>query len=123
MQSNIEVIKYPRLKYRAIISFVCTFLLMLPLILQSPNKILGLVIFSIVVFLAVLVISSLLNIKNNKMKIGFLSLIVFIFLLKTYESYYIAYMPFQKALIVSIVFTAVFALIFRAISIFSENNK
>jgi hypothetical protein len=57
------------------------------------------------------------------MKIGFLSLIVFIFLLKTYESYYIAYMPFQKALIVSIVFTAVFALIFRAISIFSENNK
>ncbi len=122
MQSGVEVVKYPRLKLRVILSFICTFILMLPLILQSPNKILGIVIFSIVVFLAVLVISSLLNIKNNKMKIGFLSLIVLIFVLKTYESYYIAYMVLPKALIVSIVFTAIFALIFRAISLFSENK-
>ncbi len=123
MQSNIEVVKYPRLKLRVISSFVCTFFLMLPLIFQSPNKVIGILIFSTVLFFALLVISSLVNIRNNKFKIVFLSLSALIFVLKTYESYYVAYMPLPKALIVSIVFTAVFALIFRAISIFGENKK
>lgn len=111
------------IKRRVILSIVMAFAVMSPLIISRPEKFLPALIFVAVAFIAIFTITSLFNIHNQKMKIAYLSVMGLIFAYKLYTHYYVMQWVLPKSLVVSLVFTAVFALIFRGISLYIEKDQ
>ena len=111
------------LKPRMIVSIIGAILVMTPIAIQRPDKIVGILLFVLVSFIAIFIISSLINIKDSKMRIIFFTIAGLSFAYKFYASYFLMHMVLSKALNVSLVFAAVFALIFRGISLFLEKKQ
>lgn len=111
------------LKPRMVVSIIGAILVMTPVAIQRPDKIVGILLFVLVAFIAIFIISSLINIKDFKMRIIFFAIVGLNFAYKFYTSYFLIHMALSKALNLSLVFTAVFALIFRGISLSLEKKQ
>lgn len=111
------------LKPRLIVSAVVSFLIMTPMIFQRPEKFLGILLFTFISFIIIFIISSLVNIRDTIMRIIFSSIVGLSFAYKFYDTYFINSYILQKAIIVSLSFAVVYALIFRGISILTEKGR
>jgi hypothetical protein len=110
------------LKPRIVVSIVGALLIMAPVAMQRPDKIFGVLLFIVILCITIFVISSLINIKDFKMRVIFFAIVGFIFTYKFYVSYFLLHMIVPKALVVSLVFTAVFAFVFRGFSLLLEKK-
>ena len=111
------------MKLRVISSIVMALAAMAPLIITKPDKIAGFFIFTAVAFIAIFIITSLFNVQNTKMKIAYLSVISIGFIYKFYINYFIMQWVLPKSMVTSLVFVGVFALIFRGVSLITEQKK
>lgn len=110
------------LKPRIIISIIGAVMVMGPVAIDRPDKIFGTLVFVLIVFIAIFTISSLINIKDIKMRMIFLGIAGLSFAYKLYTSYFLMYMVLPKALSVSLISAAVIALILRGVSLFLEKK-
>ena len=111
------------IKLRVILSLLIALIVMVPVIFSQPDKIAGFFIFTAITFVTLFIITSLLNVGNKKVKIIYLTVVVFAFLYKFYMNYFILDWVLQKSIIASLVFAATFALVFRGISLLTEKQK
>ena len=111
-----------KIQFRILISLVFALAVMIPLLINQPDKIAGFLIFTVVTAIAIFTITSLFNVKNKTMKIVFFTVISIGFFYKLYTNYYVMQWVFTKSIITSLVFVAVLAFVFRAISMITEKK-
>ncbi len=112
-----------KIKLRVIISLFLALAIMSPVIIQQPNKILGILLFIGIAFIILFTITSLFNIQNMVIKISLLTVTALLFFIKLYSLYSIKGWILPKAIVSSLAFTVVFVLIFRGITLLIEKDK
>lgn len=112
-----------KIKLRVALSVIIAFAVMGPTIFTSPGKVEAILIFTSIAFITIFILLSLFNIKNLKMKIAFLSISALILAYKLYVYYFVTHWIFSKALVASLVFTSLFVMIFRGVSLLIEKDQ
>lgn len=112
-----------QLMTRFIISLVCAVLAMIPTIISRPGKMTGIIIFTVVAFAAIFIITSLFNIKNSKHRIGALCIVVLLFLFKFHSNYFTMHDELSKSIIMSLVTPCILAVVLRGASLIKEKNS